>query len=133
MRKLLPVLFAALCSCFVFAANVLAECSATNQSTYNTCVSSSAATCLASETTCAATVLKTNNSAALVGAVVTKCCSKTKQRAQLVCASGQVAKLNLGRAVIPAFYTEFRQTSLAAIRELKALIRAKTLCSTGSN
>lgn len=117
----------------LFAGSAFADCTAGNQATYNTCIGTAATSCAASVPGCDSTLIRTTNSAAIVTAAVTKCCAKSKSRAQLSCASAQLAKLNLGRSVIPATYTEFRRTSAAAIKELRTLIRTKTLCNTGSN
>lgn len=111
-----------------------AECSADNQATYDSCIDAAAVTCAASLTECDSTTLRTTNSAALVNKVVDKCCAKSKQRAQLSCASVQIARLSLTRLVIPSNpYSEFRQSASAAIKELRALRKNKTLCDTGSN
>ena len=116
------------------AENAWAQCSADDQATYHTCISDAADSCLDDLSECDATRLQATNSAALVRKVITKCCAKSSESAQLSCAAGQIVRLVVTRSVIPGNpYAAFRSTASAAIKELRELRKDRTLCDTGSN
>lgn len=119
-------------ACIVPAVS-FADCTADDQSTYNTCITSAATSCASSVSGCDSTVIQDVSSTGFVTATVTKCCARPTSRKQLSCASAQIGKYVIARTIIPPVYSAFRRTANAAIKELRTLVKDKTLCSTGSN
>lgn len=132
-KSLIRIGLGVLASCVVFSNSAFAECSADDQGTYDSCIDSAATTCAASVPGCNSTLISTTNSADIVERVITKCCAKATARAQKSCGTAQRVRLTLGLTVIPTTYVEFKRVARAAIKELKALIKAGALCETGSN